>query len=64
MPAIEVIRTATANAAALLGMNNVGAVQSGKFADIIAVDGDPLTDIGVLRKVRWVMKGGAVVARP
>jgi imidazolonepropionase-like amidohydrolase len=61
MPAIEVIRTATTNAADLLGMNNVGAVQSGKFADIIAVDGDPLADISVLRKVRWVMKGGVVV---
>jgi imidazolonepropionase-like amidohydrolase len=61
MPAIEVIRTATSNAADLLGMNNVGAVQAGKFADIIAVNGDPLADIGILRKVRWVMKGGAVV---
>jgi len=39
-------------------------VQAGKFADIIAVDGDPLADISVLRKVRWVMKNGAVVKTP
>jgi imidazolonepropionase-like amidohydrolase len=60
MPPIDVIRTATTNAAALLGMNNIGALQSGKFADIIALDGDPLADISTLRKVRWVMKNGVV----
>jgi imidazolonepropionase-like amidohydrolase len=60
MPPIDVIRTATTNAAALLGMNNIGAIQSGKFADMIAVDGDPLADIATLRKVRWVMKNGVV----
>jgi imidazolonepropionase-like amidohydrolase len=41
-------------------MNNIGALQSGKFADIIALDGDPLADISTLRKVRWVMKNGVV----
>jgi len=64
MPPIEVIRTATSNAADLLGVERLGAVQTGKFADIIAVDGDPLADISVLRKVRWVMKNGAVVKTP
>jgi imidazolonepropionase-like amidohydrolase len=41
---------------------SLGAVAPGYFADIVAVEGDPLADIGVvISKVRWVMKGGAVV---
>jgi imidazolonepropionase-like amidohydrolase len=59
----EALATATANGAALLGMEkSLGAVASGYFADIVAVEGDPLQDIGVvIRNVRWVMKGGKVV---
>jgi imidazolonepropionase-like amidohydrolase len=59
----QALLTATANGAALLGMEkSLGAVAPGYFADIVAVEGDPLQDIGVvIRNVRWVMKGGKVV---
>src|SRR5262249_13402306 len=59
----EALRTATTNAAELLGKSNeLGAVSTGYFADLIAVDGDPLADVNVaITKVQWVMKGGAVV---
>ena len=59
---IEAIRAATTNAAELLGwQDRVGAVEPGKFADLIAVEGDPLADISVLKSVKFVMKGGAVL---
>jgi imidazolonepropionase-like amidohydrolase len=60
----QALRTATTNAAELLGKENeLGAVAPGYFADLVAVDGDPLADIDVaIYKVKWVMKGGAVVA--
>jgi imidazolonepropionase-like amidohydrolase len=41
--------------------DRIGALEAGKYADLIAVDGDPLADITVLRQVAFVMKGGAVV---
>jgi imidazolonepropionase-like amidohydrolase len=58
----QALATATSNGAALLGMEKtLGAVAPGYFADIVAVEGDPLKDIGaVTRNVRWVMKGGKV----
>lgn len=59
---MQVIRMATANAANLLGwQDRVGTVAPGRFADLIAVDGDPLADVTELERVRFVMKGGAVV---
>jgi len=62
MPRLEVIRAATLNAAELLSwQDRVGALEPGKFADLIAVDGDPLTDLTVLQQVKFVMKGGTVV---
>ena len=62
VPAIEAIRSQTISAAELLGWGDrVGNLESGKLADIIAVEGDPLADIGALAHVPLVMKGGVVV---
>jgi imidazolonepropionase-like amidohydrolase len=61
MPPIEAILSATRNAADLLGASDtVGSVQAGRFADIIAVAGDPLKDITELQRVQFVMKGGVI----
>jgi imidazolonepropionase-like amidohydrolase len=59
----QALRTATTNAAELLGKEKeLGAVAPGYFADLVAVEGDPLSDINVvLNNVKWVMKDGAVV---
>ncbi len=59
----QALRTATTNAAELLGKEKeLGAVAPGYFADLVAVEGDPLADIDVaIYNVKWVMKGGAVV---
>src|SRR5438874_5991148 len=58
----QALRTATTNAAELLGMEkSLGALQPGYFADIVAVEGDPLSNIDVaIGRVRWVMKAGEV----
>jgi imidazolonepropionase-like amidohydrolase len=62
LTALQSIQSATINAADLLGWpDKVGAVEPGKWADIIAVDGDPLQDVTTLERVKFVMKGGAVV---
>ena len=62
MTPLQAIRTATVNAAKLLGWEDrVGAIEAGKFADLIAVDGNPLKDVTELQHVKWVMKGGSVV---
>ena len=60
----QALQTATSNAAALLGKEKeLGAVAPGYFADMVAVEGDPLADIDVaIYKVKWVMKAGEVVA--
>ncbi len=58
----QVIRMATASAADLIGWSDrVGTLTPGHYADLIAVDGDPLTDVTELERVRFVMKGGVVV---
>jgi imidazolonepropionase-like amidohydrolase len=58
---MEAIKAATVNAADLLGWSDrVGAIAPGKFADIIAVEGDPLKDINEMERVKFVMKGGVV----
>jgi imidazolonepropionase-like amidohydrolase len=62
MTPMEAIRAATLNAAELMSwQDRVGALEPGKYADLIAVEGDPLTDITVLQQVKFVMKGGSVV---
>ena len=62
MPPLDVIRAITTNAAEMLGwQDRVGAVERGKFADIVAVSGDPVADISELERVGFVMKGGQVV---
>lgn len=62
MPNADIIRGSTANAAELLGWEDrVGAIGVGKFADIVAVSGDPLQDITELQRTKFVMKGGAVI---
>jgi imidazolonepropionase-like amidohydrolase len=61
MRPLEAIRTATLNAADLLGLSDRGVIASGKLADLIAVRGNPLEDVRVLERVAWVMKGGEVV---
>ena len=62
MPALEVIRAVTINAAEMLGWaDRIGVVEPGKFADLVAVAGDPITDITELERVRFVMKDGQVV---
>ena len=62
MPPVEAIKAATVNAADLLGLSSeIGTIEPGKSADIIAVAGDPLTDVTVLKKVTFVMARGDVV---
>jgi imidazolonepropionase-like amidohydrolase len=61
MPAMEAIKSATMNAADLLGISDrLGSIEKGKIADIIAVSGDPLKDIKVLSSMNFVMKEGVV----
>jgi imidazolonepropionase-like amidohydrolase len=62
MTPLQAIRTATVNAADLLGWaGKVGSIEPGKWADIVAVDGDPLSDITTLQQVKFVMKDGEVI---
>jgi imidazolonepropionase-like amidohydrolase len=62
MPALDVIRAITVRSAEMLGWEDrIGAIEPGKFADVIAVTGDPLADITELERVHFVMKGGVVV---
>jgi imidazolonepropionase-like amidohydrolase len=62
MTPMAAIKTATTSAAELIGWEKkVGAVERGKYADLVAVSGDPLKDITELERVKWVMKGGKVV---
>ncbi len=61
-PNEAILRSATIDAAEMLRITDqAGSIEAGKRADLIAVEGEPLIDITVLRKVAWVMKAGAVV---
>jgi imidazolonepropionase-like amidohydrolase len=62
MKPVDAIQAATLHAADLLGWSaKVGSLEPGRYADVIAVSGDPLADVRVLESVKFVMKGGAVV---
>jgi len=64
MPPIEAIRSATVTASELLNISDkVGTIEIGKWADIIAVDSDPLEDIKVLQDMKFVMKDGKIYKR-
>jgi imidazolonepropionase-like amidohydrolase len=59
---LQAIQAATVNAADLLGWSGkVGTLEAGAWADIVAVDGDPIKDVTTLERVKFVMKGGDVV---
>jgi imidazolonepropionase-like amidohydrolase len=61
MTPLQAIQTATVNAADLLGWSDrIGTLEQGKFADIVAVNGDPLKDVTLLQSPVFVMKGGTV----
>jgi imidazolonepropionase-like amidohydrolase len=62
LPPLQSIQAATVNAADLIGWSDrVGTIEPGKFADLVAVDGDPLANVHVLENVRFVMKGGEII---
>ncbi len=62
MTPMEAVQAATIKAAQLLGTEeNVGSIAAGKFADLVAVRGDPIANIAVLENISFVMKGGAIV---
>ena len=60
MSPAQAIQSATINASEALGRSDVGVIEAGRFADIIAVKGNPLDDVSVLEHVDFVMKGGEV----
>lgn len=60
MTPAQALRTATLNAAELLGVDDRATIAPGKLADIIAVEGDPLSNVRTVENVVWVMKGGVV----
>jgi imidazolonepropionase-like amidohydrolase len=65
MTPAQAIRSATSTAAELLGtQKELGTIEAGKLADIVAVPGDPLADVSLMEKVEFVMKGGTVYKRP
>ena len=65
MTPMQAVRSATTTAAEMLGMqNDVGGISPGKYADLVAVKGDPLADITLLQKIDFVMKGGEVYKAP
>jgi len=65
MTPLAAIQAATLNAADLLGWaDRVGSLEPGHFADLIAVEGDPLQDFSILQNVKVVMKGGEIVKEP
>jgi imidazolonepropionase-like amidohydrolase len=65
MTPAQAIRAATSTAAELMGtQKELGTIEPGKLADIVAVPGDPLADVSLMEKVEFVMKGGVVYRKP
>jgi imidazolonepropionase-like amidohydrolase len=64
MAPMQAIQSATVNAAEALGRSDVGVIEKGRYADLIAVAGDPTADVTVLERVGFVMKGGEVIRQP
>ena len=65
MEPAQILQSATINAARLIGEKRIGVIRAGAFADLIAVDGDPVKDFSVIERVKFVMKNGIVyVGRP
>jgi imidazolonepropionase-like amidohydrolase len=60
MTPVQALRAATTTAAELIAKDDRGRLEAGLLADVIAVPGDPTTDIEVTGQVRFVMKGGVV----
>ncbi len=61
MTPAQALHTVTIRGAELMQMqNDIGTIEAGKYADIIAVQGDPLADISVMQKISFVMKGGVI----
>jgi imidazolonepropionase-like amidohydrolase len=64
MTPLQAIQTSTLYGSKLLGLEDlIGTIEAGKYADLIAVDGDPIKDVTELERVKWVMKGGVVFKR-
>ena len=62
MTPLQAIYSSTRTAAEMMGLGNqIGSVEKGKYADLIAVSGDPLQDITELQRVKFVMKGGKII---
>jgi imidazolonepropionase-like amidohydrolase len=62
MTPMQAIQSATVTAAEMLGLRqDIGSIETGKYADIVAVSGDPLQDITELQRITFVMKGGMVI---
>lgn len=65
MKPMDAIRAATSVAARYMGWEDrVGALEAGRFGDLVAVEGDPLRDITVLEKIQVVVKGGLIFRAP
>ena len=61
LPIVAFIVSAQINAAEALGRNDIGAIETGRFADIVAVRGNPAQDVALMERVAFVMKGGVGV---
>ena len=64
MTPLQAIQAATINASEALGRNDVGALQPGRYGDLIGVHGDPLANVALLEHVDAVVKGGQLVKGP